>query len=69
MSICRIILLIIYICLTAGVAVGQEPLPAESGFSGYIEVLGAYISTNSQFDIDFYESSNFISALGLGYTF
>ena len=52
MSICRIILLIIYVCLTAGVAVGREPLPAESGFSGYIEVLGAYISTNSQFNTD-----------------
>jgi hypothetical protein len=30
----------------------QEPLPKSSGFSGYIEVLGAYISTNSQLNTD-----------------
>jgi hypothetical protein len=30
----------------------QEPLPRTSGFSGYIEILGAYISTNSQLNTD-----------------
>ena len=30
----------------------QQPLPRESGFSGYIELLGAYISTNSQLNTD-----------------
>ncbi len=52
MNICRFILLIIWFCLTAGVAVAQEPMPTESGFSGYIEILGAYISTNSQLNTD-----------------
>ena len=41
-----------YVCLTAGAAVAQEPMPKESGFSGYIEILGAYISTNSQLNTD-----------------
>ena len=30
----------------------QQPLPRESGFSGYIEILGAYTSTNSQLNTD-----------------
>ena len=34
--------------LTAAMAPAQEPMPTESGFSGYIEILGAYVSTNSQ---------------------
>jgi hypothetical protein len=33
-------------------ACAQQPLPRESGFSGYIELLGAYISTNSQLNTD-----------------
>ena len=48
----RIILSIICVCLTAGLTVAQEPMPTESGFSGYIEILGAYISTNSQLSTD-----------------
>jgi hypothetical protein len=52
MIIYRIILSIICVCLTAGVAVAQERMPTESGFSGYIEILGAYISTNSQLSTD-----------------
>ena len=52
MIIYRIILSIICVCLTAGLTVAQEPLPTESGFSGYIEILGAYISTNSQLNTD-----------------
>ncbi len=52
MAIYRIILSIIGVCLTAGLAVAQEPMPSESGFSGYIEILGAYISTNSQLNTD-----------------
>ena len=30
----------------------QQPLPRESGFSGYIEIMGAYISSNSQLNTD-----------------
>ena len=52
MTFCRITLFIICVCLTAGFAVAQEPMPRESGFSGYIEILGAYISTNSQLNTD-----------------
>jgi hypothetical protein len=52
MAICRIILSIIGICLTAGLTAAQEPMPSESGFSGYIEILGAYTSTNSQLNTD-----------------
>jgi hypothetical protein len=52
MIIYRIILSIICVCLTAGLTVAQEPMPTESGFSGYIEILGAYISTNSQLNTD-----------------
>ena len=49
---CRIILVMLYVCLTAGLAGAQEPLPRTSGFSGYLEILGAYISTNSQLNTD-----------------
>jgi hypothetical protein len=48
----RIIPIVICMCLTAGLATAQEPLPRTSGFSGYIEILGAYISTNSQLSTD-----------------
>ena len=47
-----IILLTACIYLTAGVAAAQEPMPRKSGFSGYLEILGAYISTNSQLNTD-----------------
>ena len=40
------------LCMTIGPAFAQEPLPKSSGFSGYIEILGAYISTNSQLSTD-----------------
>jgi len=33
-------------------ACAQQPLPRESGFSGYLELMGAYISTNSQLNTD-----------------
>jgi len=52
MTLYRIILSIICVCLTAGLTVAQEPLPTESGFSGYLEIFGAYISTNSQLNTD-----------------
>ena len=48
----RIILFITAFCLAGGPAVAQEPMPTESGFSGYIEILGTYISTNSQLNTD-----------------
>ena len=48
----KVILFIICVCLTAGLANAQEPLPRTSGFSGYLEILGAYISTNSQLNTD-----------------
>ena len=48
----RIIFFIICACLTAGLAAAQEPWPLTTGFSGYIEILGAYISTNSQLNTD-----------------
>jgi len=38
--------------LTAAAVQAQQPLPRESGFSGYIELLGAYFSTNSQLNTD-----------------
>ena len=47
-----LILSVICVCLTAGFAAAQEPMPRTSGFSGYIEILGAYISTNSQLNTD-----------------
>ena len=43
-----LILLIQYCLFNYIPAYAQQPLPRESGFSGYIEILGAYISTNSQ---------------------
>ena len=52
MAFCRIFLLVICVWLTAALASAQEPMPTESGFSGYIEILGAYISTNSQLSTD-----------------
>lgn len=52
MKILPITLLIICVCLTAEVTAAQEPMPAESGFSGYIEILGAFISSNSQLNTD-----------------
>ena len=48
----RIILSTIWVCLTAALASAQEPPPQKSGFSGYLEILGAYISTNSQLNTD-----------------
>ena len=48
----RIFLIMFSVYLTAAVAAAQEPMPTESGFSGYIEILGAYISTNSQLNTD-----------------
>lgn len=48
----RIILFTICVCLAEGFAAAQEPLPHASGFSGYLEILGAYISTNSQLNTD-----------------
>jgi len=52
MTLCRSILLVICLHLAVGSAAAQEPMPTESGFSGYIEILGAYISTNSQLNTD-----------------
>jgi hypothetical protein len=52
MAFYRIILIIICVCLSTALAVAQDPMPTESGFSGYIEILGAYISTNSQLNTD-----------------
>ena len=48
----RIMPIVICVCLTAGLTNAQEPMPRTSGFSGYIEILGAYISTNSQLSTD-----------------
>jgi hypothetical protein len=39
-------------CFTARLVHAQKPLPEDSGFSGYIELLGAYISSNSQLNTD-----------------
>ena len=39
-------------CFSARLVQAQKPLPEDSGFSGYIELLGAYISSNSQFNTD-----------------
>ena len=52
MAFYRIFLLIICVWLTADSALAQERMPTKSGFSGYIEILGAYISTNSQLNTD-----------------
>jgi len=42
----------LYGFMTVGTVQAQQPLPRESGFSGYVELLGAYISTNSQLNTD-----------------
>jgi hypothetical protein len=47
-----LILLILFYFLNNIPAYGQQPLPRESGFAGYIEILGAYTSTNSQLNAD-----------------
>jgi hypothetical protein len=39
-------------CFSARLVQAQKPLPEDSGFSGYIELLGAYINSNSQFNTD-----------------
>jgi hypothetical protein len=51
---CHCLLIILAACcgFTANLVEAQKPLPQESGFSGYIELLGAYISTNSQLNTD-----------------
>ena len=41
-----------YSCFAARLVYAQKPLPKDSGFSGYIELLGAYISSNSQLNTD-----------------
>jgi len=46
-----IISTLMFVCCAAGAAVAQEPPPA-SGFSGYVEIIGAYISTDSQLNTD-----------------
>ena len=43
---------IIWVILTTGLANAQGPSPRESGFSGFVELLGAYISTDSQLNTD-----------------
>ena len=47
-----LITLTLFCCLTARLVQAQKPLPEDSGFSGYIELLGAYVSSNSQFNTD-----------------
>ena len=44
--------ILILVCSTAGVAGAQQPQPPASGFSGYVEIIGAYISTDSQLNTD-----------------
>jgi hypothetical protein len=39
-------------CFSARLVQAQKPLPKDSGFSGYIELLGSYISSDSQFNTD-----------------
>jgi len=41
-----------YCFFSARFVQAQKPLPKDSGFSGYIELLGAYISSNSQLNTD-----------------
>lgn len=50
-SVLLIILTAVYTLSTDAVQ-AQQPLPRESGFSGYVELLGAYFSTNSQLNTD-----------------
>lgn len=52
MTIRWIILASVCFGMTTGPVHAQEPMPTESGFSGYMEILGAYISTNSQLNTD-----------------
>ena len=52
MTFSRTTLVIFCLCLTARLVAAQEPMPQTSGISGYIEILGAYISTNSQLNTD-----------------
>lgn len=52
MILSRIVLCLTCICLTAGLASAQGPPPSSTGFSGYLEILGAYVSTNSQLNTD-----------------
>lgn len=47
-----IIILVFFGLVQSYPAEAQQPLPRESGFSGYIEILGAYTSTNSQLNTD-----------------
>ena len=51
-SIFLLITFTLFCCLTARLVQAQKPLPEDSGFSGYIELLGAYVSSNSQFNTD-----------------
>ena len=46
------IILMAFLSLPCSAVQAQPSLPQESGFSGYIELLGAYISTNSQLNTD-----------------
>jgi hypothetical protein len=47
-----ILFIAVYTLITIGPPFAQEPLSKSSGFSGYLEILGAYISTNSQLNTD-----------------
>ena len=49
---CLLIVVTACCCFTTSVVEAQKPSSRESGFSGYIELLGAYISTNSQLNTD-----------------
>ena len=51
-SIFLLITFIVCCCFSARLVQAQKPLPEDSGFSGYIELLGAYINSNSQFNTD-----------------
>jgi hypothetical protein len=46
------ITLTVWCLFSARLVQAQKPLPEDSGFSGYIELLTAYISSNSQFNTD-----------------
>jgi hypothetical protein len=52
------ILLLIALYMGVDPATAQNRMPQTSGFSGYVEVLGAYISTDSQFNTDSENSKN-----------
>jgi hypothetical protein len=51
-SIFLLITFTVFFCFTARLVQAQKPLPEDSGFSGYIELLGAYMSSDSQFNTD-----------------